>query len=274
MFKMFSQTLLLIACLALATPAFAKPVEKKILIPKAGISLKLAFSNPDKQGVLSEKIIQLEDKKNTYRASWLSVEKERDLNAAYPTYQIKANKGVLETPEINNKSTYYHPLMWPRGYVMLGDAFPLWMPPEYLELPRNKRKDLLLGILKVKVVALRGLEEEMYQEILYFRNLYEHYQKEQETSGKGPLKSFNKNFFRVRKLAEGKHRLNLNGSSKELDVVIIGNRYFEFKVLDQLDNPLILGLRIYPKKAPRVFARSFEFLDKNFEFLVTQILFE
>lgn len=239
-----------------------------IRIPRSGLSVKLRSKSFQSEGVLTERFIDINRRGKLMRVSWMSIHKEAE-EARYPTYKIKAKKGIVEFDDIHGKSVFFHPMLWPQQYTLLGEASPLWLDPAYLELRKRKDKPFQLGLLKVKPNALKGLSPQHYEEILYFRNLYEHYEKENDSV----LKTFNKYFFEIEMIRHTGVHVVVNSQSLDLPAKIFGNRYFQMIVLDQPDNPLILSLEFFPNKAPKVFKRSFDFLAKNFEFRITRIDF-
>lgn len=258
--------------LLLTSPTFAKKDDgpSDIKIPTSNLTIKIRSKSFGEQGILNERHVEVDENKSLSRLTWLNISKEQ-VEGRYPTYRIAAKKGVVEFKEKIGKQAFFHPVFWPQNYVLLGESLPLWLAPEYLDLGRRKSKAFSLGLLKSKPLAMKGLGPQVYQEILYFRNLYEHYEKEGFRGS--TLKKFQKEFFEVEFLRHTGTHVVINGESHDLPTQVIGNRYYEMTVLDQPDNPLILKLEFFPKKAPSVFKRSFDYLAENFEFRITQIRF-
>ncbi len=227
-------------------------------------------------GVAAERMVQTQLNGDMWQINWLSVSKDNQAATGtdYPTFEVKTKKGILEGPMVGQKTTYFHPLLWPEGYTVLTDAFPLWVDSTYLDLKRKQTEAFSLGLLQVKTLNLQGLDDKQYEEILYFRNLYDNYAAQDlKSGGKSFLKAFNKAFFSLEWLRNTKVALKVNGADLSVPAKVLGNAYFEITVLDQYDNPLVLGLDFFADRAPKTFARSFAFLKKHFEFQVTQIQF-
>jgi len=238
-------------------------------VPRYDMVLVLEMPSGEKQGVLAERTVQVQLNGDLWQVNWLSVTKDTASETQYPTYEIKTKKGILEGPMVGKKTTYFHPLLWPEGYTILADAFPLWVDSGYLDLKRNQAEEFSLGLLKVKTPNSQGLDDQQYKEILYFRNLYDNHVAQKSAF----LQTFDKTFFELRWIRDGKFSLKVNGVLQQLPVKILGNRYFEMTILDQYDNPLVLALDFYPERVPKTFLRSFSFLKKSFEFRVTQVQF-
>ena len=251
------------------------PVDNDLKIPRYNIGLTIQ-SQGSTRGVLAERMVQTQLNGDLWQVNWLSVTTATAANASskYPVAEVKTKKGILEGPMVGNKTNYFHALLWPEGYTVLGDALPLWVDASYLDVKKNQSEFFSLGFLKVDTLAQQSLDAGQYQELLYFRNLYEGYAA-QAAKGKSIewLKTFDKNFFSLTFLRASKTVVKINGISRQVNCKVLGNRYFAMTVLDQYDNPLVLALEFFPDQVPQVFARSFAFLQKNFEFHVTQIQF-
>ncbi len=242
-------------------------------IPRYDIGVTIEYKGYAK-GVLAERMIQTQLNGDIWRVNWLAVSKNSGAAASpYPTYQVKTTKGILEGPMVGSKTRYFHPMLWPEGYAIVADAFPLWVDASYLDLKRGAAESFSIGFLKVEAVALQGLEATLAAEMQKFRDLYDDAENSKSPEGQAMLKTFDKTFFELRWLGDVKVSVKVNGAVRPLPAKTLGNRYFEMTVLDQYDNPLVLGLKFFPDRVPKAFYKSFQFLKKNFEFQVTQVQF-
>lgn len=242
-------------------------------IPRYDVAITIQGQTGQK-GAVAERIAQSQLNGDVWQVNWLSVTTRSRIQAGsqYPTSEVQTQKGILEGPMVGSKVTYFHPKLWPEGYTVMSDVWPLWVDSSYLDLKKNQAEPFSIGFLKVKAQEMQSADANPYQELLYFRNLYDSYA-EKASRGKGYdfIKTFDKNFFSLQFIRAERLSVKINGTKHPVPCKILGNRYFELTVLDQYDNPLVLALVFYPERVPSVFQNSFTYLKKNFEFKVSEI---
>jgi hypothetical protein len=248
-------------------------------IPLKNLTLHLVPTNKKNSYGLSSKTIQVSKTKKNLKVTWYSLVKELDEAAAYPTYKIKSSRGVIDTDNIELKNGYFQPALWGQGYIRTQSALPLWIDPEYLSLRNNQEKLLNTGILNASKNLLRLAPDKLYEQITYFQNLYDQYVESGQIkdgtglrkSDKRELKKFIKEFFYVKNIAKTKANITVNQLTEKYPARIIGNNYFQFIVIDDPLNPLVLSFKLYPDKAPKLFKRVLKELQEGIEFYVSQI---
>lgn len=247
-------------------------------LPLTGLSLRLVPKTVAESGV-APKIVEVSKSDDAVRLKWFSLVKDPVDGLAYPTYKIRANRGVLDIDDFHGKNGFFHPHLWGQAFVSLGGSLPLWVSPEYLELSGKSLRGFNVGFLNLSSHALQAAPDRLYEELRYFQNLYDHYfdgrgvnrQAKLSRSDEKELKIFRDEFFKVGLVAKTEAKLMVNKKVTALQARILGNRYYQIVVLDDPVNPLVVSLRILMDKAPRVFHKNFEFLKENFEFQVTQV---
>lgn len=248
-------------------------------IPLDNVVLRLVPSAKTADELLAVKTAQLTQTPNGAKILWQSLVKERDMNAHYPTFKIRANRGVIETDGFIGKSGFFPPALWGNGYIRTDSFSPLWLDPEFLQLKTRDTRAFNAGFLNMNANLLRLVPDKTYQKLIYFQNLYDQYVtagdiKAGATIKKADvkeLKEFIKDFFVMRNLAKTKATIFVNKAKETYPGKIIGNDYFQFVVIDDPLNPLVIHFKIFPEKAPRLFKNVFKDLKDDFEFYVTQI---
>lgn len=264
-------TTLLLILVSFNVFAQAIPLDKVVLrvVPSAKMAEEL----------LAVKTVQLAQTPSGAKVLWQSLVKERDMNAHYPTFKIRANRGVIETDGFIGKTGFFPPALWGNGYIRTDSFSPLWLDPEFLMLKTRESRAFNVGILNMNPTLLRLVPDKTYQKLSYFQNLYDQYvavadikatATVKKTDAK-ELREFIKEFFVMRNLAKTKATLFVNKDKETYPAKIIGNNYFQFVVIDDPLNPLVINFKIFPEKAPRLFKGVFKDLKDDFEFYVTQI---
>lgn len=253
---------------------FSSPI---LALPLTGTTLRLIPKTGD--GPLTPKTIQIAKKGEGLMLTWFSLGREKAVGEVYPTYKIKAARGVIEVDGINGKSGFFSPLLWARGYVRLASSLPLWLDPVYLGLSGREKMKLDPGFLSLDRMTLKSAPDVVSRSALYFQNEYKYYVQDgsinPNASVRGrderELKLFLRDYFQVSLLAKSSIKLAINGRITEHSAKLIGNKYHHFVVLDDVLNPLVLAFHMHADGAPRIFKKSFLGLKQNFEFQVTQV---
>lgn len=274
--KMISQRvfyfLLLIVVFAVPHKAFCQA------IPINKVSLRLVPRDQHAEEV-SPKTINMARTRFGYKLLWYSLVKEFDEEAHYPTYKMRADRGIIEIDSLDHKVAFFHPSLWGNGYIRSELALPLWVNPEYLELKGKQKKPFNIGLLNNGRHIIKKAPDVIYDQIIFFQNLYNQYVEGDEVndalnlrkSEKRGIKKFIREFFYVRKIAKTKSEIYVNLKKESYPSIVFGNEYFQFVAINDPLNPLIINLRILPAKVPKAFRESFKRFKKNFEYRITQI---
>lgn len=228
---------------------------------------------------LAVKTIEIESNSKSLKVIWQSLIKELDETAYYPTYKIKAERGVIDGDGFQGKAGFFQPALWGSGYIRTETFSPLWLEPDLLELKPNQKMNFNVGLLNVDKSLLKLAPNEPYELLLYFQNLFDQYFTGNELregipikkSDQKELKKFIRSFFEIQNIAKTKASLNVNQKKESYPARIIGNDYFQFVVINDPFNPLVVSFKIFPDKSPRLFKKVFDDLKKHFEFYVTQV---
>lgn len=248
-------------------------------LPLTGVSLRLVPSGADEAAVgVAPKVIEVKKNKGGLRVEWFSLVKAEATDAYFPTYKVKANRGVLDVDGLPGKAGYFHPHLWAQGYTSLSESLPLWLPPEFLALTGKKTEPFQPGFLNLAPAVLKAAPDRVYERLTYFQKLYDHFVSDGEPArGTGlsrqehkEIKKFTQEFFSIGLVATTKAKLAVNRQVREVEAKILGNPYMQFVVLDDPQNPLVLSFRVLNENAPEAFRKVFDFLKANFEFQVTQ----
>lgn len=248
-------------------------------IPLNNVVLRLVPSAKKEEELLAVKTVQLSQTPSGAKILWQSLVKERDETAHYPTFKIKADRGVIEGDGFVGKTGFFQPALWGNGYILTDSFCPLWLDPEFLQLKLKDSRSFNAGFLNVNNNLLRLAPDKTYQKLIYFQNLYDQYVEAGaikvglviKKNDAKELKEFIKEFFVMRNLAKSKATLYVNKVKETYPAKIIGNDYFQFVVIDDPLNPLVIYFKIFPEKTPRLFRDVFKDLKDDFEFYVTQI---
>lgn len=246
-------------------------------LPLTGTTLRLIPKTGD--GQATPKTIQIAKKGDGLMLTWFSLGREKAAGEVYPTYKIKAARGVIEVDGINGKSGFFSPQLWTQGYVRLASSLPLWLDPVYLGLSGRDKMKLDPGFLSLDRMTLKAAPDTVSRSALYFQNEYKYYVQDGEINPNASvrgrdereLKLFLRDYFQVSLIAKSKIKLAINGRITEHPAKLIGNRYHHFVVLDDVLNPLVLAFHVNADGAPRIFKKSFLRLKRGFEFQVTQV---
>lgn len=250
-------------------------------IPLHGVTIRVVPKYSVAHSEISPKAVEIAKKEEGFQIRWYSLAKSKLQNEAYPTYKVKVGRGILEIDTIVGKTKFFHPHLWGEGYIRLTESLPLWFSPEYLQLKGRDTLPFDLGILTASRLSLRAAPGEFFEKILNFQGLYEQYVDvgtralKPEATGRleRELQSFLEKYFQVGVVAQTKAKVVVNREVQIMEAKIIGNDYYQFVVLDDLLNPLILSFQVFPDKAPNIFAEYFRFLRENFEYQITQVLY-
>lgn len=252
-------------------PAFA--------LPLTGVSLRLVPTGSDDAVGVAPKIIDVKKNKDGLRVEWFSLVKQEVTGEYFPTYKVKSNRGVLDFDGLGGKTGYFHPHLWTQGYTALSASLPLWLPPELLSLTGKKSEPFQPGFLGLAPAVLKAAPDRVYEQLLYFQKLYDHFVRDGEVArdsgltrqGQKDMKKFIREFFSLGLVAQTKAKLVVNRQVQNVEAKILGNPYMQFVVLDDPQNPLVLSFRVLNEHAPEAFRKAFDFLKANFEFQVTQV---
>ncbi|MBF0106656.1 MAG: hypothetical protein HQM16_15180 [Deltaproteobacteria bacterium] len=271
---MRKQLFVLIFCVLLPCTALSQA------IPLDKMSLRLIPRDADAD-VVGSKTITLELTPFGLKLLWYSLVKEFDEGAHYPTYKIKAHRGVVEVDNLEQKTVFFHPSLWGEGYLRTESALPLWLNPDYLDPESKQRMYFNVGILNLDKYMIKKAPDVIYDQVIFFQNLYDQYVDREEIreglnlnkTDQKEIKKFIREFFYIKRIAKTKTEIYVNNRQESYPAVVFGNTYFQFVVVDDPLNPLIVSLRVIPEKAPKPFQESFSRFKKNFEFRVTQVSF-
>lgn len=253
------------------------------LLPLRDMTLRLVPQSTKKSlPGIGPKTVEIKVTNKGIRVQWFSIVKERILDQDYPTYKVRAAKGGLFVHDLFSKFGFFHPQLWGNGFINLHERLPLWVSPEILSLEGRKEQNFDLGLLNLNPLILKAVPDTLYENLLYFQNMFDYYTKDGEVNGDAKMsrskarevKKFLEEFFKVGVLAQTQAKLKVGKTIQNFKAKIVGNRYFQMVVLDDTKNPMVVSFRISADKAPKVFEKNFEFLKNNFEFQVTQVLYE
>jgi hypothetical protein len=240
--------------------------------------LRLMPKSPQGAAATGVKTVEVTRQGEKIRLSWSALQKELVSADPYPRYKVMGLSGVLEMPGLSGAAGFFHPEFWGRGFQRLSGELPLWLDPVYLTLSGKDRRDFNIGWLGVDKKTLQAAPDAHFEKIMYFQNLYTHYGGALKTgsagltdSDKKALKEFARDFFQVELIAKTKAGIVVNKERVSVPARLIGNDYFQFTVLDDPDNPLVMSFRVTPEQVPSVFRKVFDYFKQHFEFQVTQV---
>lgn len=247
-------------------------------IPLDKLAIRLVPRGDEVNGEVGIKTIKIVPSDNGIKLAWFSMVKIEDEAAEFPTFKIKAKRGMIEVDSLEGKISFYQPNLWGNGFARVENSLPLWVSPEYLDSEKQE-KMFSVGLLNIDKNYLKTAPEELLSEFRYFQNLYDqvvaglqnkslpNVKKAEEKE----LRDFVRDFFYVKVMAKTKASLVVNGTKETYPAKIIGNEYFHLVVIDDPLNPLVVTFKLFPEKSPRLFKKSFDFFKKNSEYVITQV---
>lgn len=249
------------------------------VVPLNGLKVTIVPKHRDAEDELRIKSAWVNSQQNVIKISWYSLVKDFVEGATYPTYKIKAERGVIETEALTNQGQVVVPAFWGQGFIRLNQGLPLWVSPELLKLKGRQKRHLNLGFSGQSDYLQKFMPDEAYEKVSYFNTLYNQYFNESGVRPEIPVKkktrkeldSFYRGFFFVEALAKTKAELFINDVKESVDARIFGNDYFQMVILDQEDNPLILQFGFVTKKIPGPFRRLFTEIGKLIEYRVSHV---
>lgn len=247
-------------------------------IPLENLSLRLVPRDPQADDVAA-KTITIQKTPLGFRLTWYSLTKDFDEQAHYPTYKVRANKGVVDIDGFDQQEIFFHPSLWGQGYIRSEQALPLWVGPGYFDLKGKQTRPFNIGLLNMNRHLLKGTPDAVYDQVSFFQNLYDQYVEgatlkaglNLKKADERGIKNFIEDFFVIKRIAQTSTELYVNQKRETYPSVIFGNDYFQFVTIDDPLNPLMVSLRIIPDKVPEPFRESFNQFKKNFEFRITQV---
>jgi len=248
-------------------------------IPIDGMAIKITPASKKADESISEKSIHVNKTKSGIKVFWYSIVRNRDETKYFPTFVVKASKGIVEIDSLDFKRTFFQPSLWGNGYIRSGTSLPLWVDPKILELKGRQKGKLNIGLLNMSQNIMQLVPEPLFEQVSFFQNLYDQYIKDGEVreslglrkSQQRELKSFIKEFNFVRRIAKTKAKITVNEAKEDYPSLIIGNDYYQVVVLDDPLNPLVVSFKIFDDKYPKVFRNTFKSLKENLEFKVSKI---
>jgi len=266
--------LVFIFMLSMAQVVYAQAIP----LNKMTLQINPLHKNND-DSAIEPKTIRIIQTDKSLKVFWYSLVKEKAADAYYPTFKVKANRGIVETDALNGKAALFYPALWGNGYIRTETALPLWMDPKILELKGRQKIPFNVGIINLNKYLLKAAPDAVFEKISFFQNLYDQYVYGTEIradvkiskSEEKDLKKFIKEFFSVEQLAKTKSALYVNNVKEDYPVLLIGNRYYEMVVINDPLNPLVIRLKFNNDKAPKLFKKQFDEFAELFEYYISHI---
>lgn len=257
---------------------FTVSVQAQV-IPLNGLKVTITPKYKDAEDEMAVKSAWVKKQSSGIQISWYSLVKDFLENAHYPTYKIKAERGVMELKELSQKTNFFLPSFWGQGYVRLDTTNPLWIDPEYLALKGRQKRRFRLGLVNGDSYLQKIMPDELYEKVQYFQTLYHQYYSASGVRPELPLKKrdrkdledFYKGFFFIERIAKTKAEIFVNDVKTSYPAKILGNEYFQMVVLDEPENPLVLQFATMKTKVPAVFKHSFKDFARKFDYQISHI---
>ena len=250
-------------------------------IPLSGLTLRMQ-SKGSATSDFGGRVVKIVTDKDKIMITWTVLEYLLHETVPYYHYKLAARRGSIELDSVNQKSSFYFPALWQKGYVVLSDSNPLWISPHYLDLQGKEVQKFSLGFLDREHLKTEKGGDELFEKINYVQNIIDYVESEGQSgtvvglkaAQQKEIKKFIQTFSHISKIARTKADLRVNGVKTAYPCVILGNSYYQMVVLENKNNPLVISFKIFPQKVPQIFENAFAFFKNYFEYSIISIQYE
>ncbi len=137
-------------------------------IPLDKLAIRLVPRGDEVNGEVGIKTIKIAPSENGVKLAWFSMVKVEDEAAEFPTFKIKAKRGMIEIDSFEDKISFYQPSLWGGGFARIENSLPLWVSPDFLA-GEKQEKMFNVGLLNVDKTYLKTAPEELLGEFRYFQ---------------------------------------------------------------------------------------------------------
>lgn len=266
----------------LLSPSRSFAAKEAVLPPLNGLKIRLVPKNSEPLEGLGAKNISVYKSGNELKVIWYSQIRIKKGDNPWPEYQILLQKGVLESGGLATATHYLHPNLWAPGFYRFEFSSLLWAKPELVGTTAKKKETFIFdsGLLSPAVDLMPKGPELVRLAVKKFRQLLLEPEKEAaagETSGdmKKEQMRYGGVIDELRKVkileSSGNQNLVIRGKQVRVPTVVAGNRYLQYTILKDPENPLILGVAFRPASAPPSLKPFFQFFEKYLEYQITQL---
>lgn len=275
--------LFLLTTLFVHVPSNKGIAGKEVPLPGInGLKIRIVPKNPYPLEGLGAKNISVYKSGNELKVIWYSQIRIKKGDNPWPEYQILLQKGVLESGGLATATHYLHPNLWAPGFYRFESSSLLWAKPELVGTTAKKKETFIFdsGLLSPAVDLMPKGPELVRLAVKKFRQLLLEPEKEApagETSGdmKREQMRYGGVIDELRKVkileSSGSQNLVIRGKQVRVPTVVAGNRYLQYTILKDPENPLILGVTFRPASAPPSLKPFFQFFEKYLEYQITQL---
>lgn len=263
-------------------PANRGIAGKEVPLPAInGLKIRIVPKNPEPLEGLGAKNISVYKSGNEIKVIWYSQIRIKKGDTPWPEYQILLQKGVLESGGLATATHFLHPHLWAPGYYRFDSSFLLWAPTEMLEAAKKKGSFVFESGLLSNAVELMPKGPELVRlSVKKFREVLLEPANSSTAGEESPetKKEQARNAELVEELrkvkiieSSGSQNLVIRGKQVRVPTVVAGNRYVQYTILKDRQNPLILGVTFRPAAAPPQLKAFFQFFEKYLEYQITQL---
>lgn len=263
LFSLFS----LFSFLANATPP---------LTLQQGFSFRLISQNPEVINGLGPKEIEVRQNDFSLNVTWRSLVRTSVITKLAPVYQMTQKAGGIVASHFNDSLDLLHPYLWSEGIINLNHNSILWVTPQLIESYKNVNHRAVYRInngLSFPFASLDFKANDLVPLLSDIQNKIKNFMLESSINKKIGQDFFD-DFIEVHLLDRAVVPLIINGAKKECSVLVLGNSFVRYTILDDLKNPLVISIKFYPatsKTLLPLFADYTKFLTDHFSYQITQM---
>ena len=267
----FSMPIKILIALLLFFPLSSFSAENP-LARRDGLNIRLVPENPE--SLFGAITVEVSEKRGALNLEWATQYREEIQNtpvtgsSPWPSYRVRLLRGVIRAEK---EGPLVFPPLWKTGFVSLEHAGLLWAPHE---IARHPSGEFVIdpGFLSPETDLLsqgEGVASHMND----FRQMALSLLSPEKPPGaeKKKIGDFLESLGRVRIKEKSAAPLVVNEEKVDVPVLIAGNSFLEYTILDFPENPLILKLMLDPQKVPAIFKNFFDYFKLALEYRVTQI---
>lgn len=233
-------------------------------------SLRIVPEKEEEGSSASIKNVEIRKSSEEIILRWYSQIRLLTRDEPWPEYKIMTQKGVLKTNDIT-ASSMMHPHLWSPGFFALKENSLLWLQPE--------TKTFEPGFLSPASSYFTKLSKDILEVVEQFKILANLLQSTNENaelkisnSERTKLNNFLQTFTQVEILTHKKQFVVVvNGKPEKVSTSVIGNKYVQYTVLANPQNPLVLQITFLAKDVPTLLAPYFSRFQDYFGYAVSQI---
>lgn len=250
-----------------------------------GLRLRLVPTSEDPVNGIGPKSITIRKEGPIIHTRWYSQAVDQVSTEPWPEFKVNLVRGIMKAYSWDNGRHFAHPHLWRAGLTTFPDNMNiLWTPSTFVMQRVTNYKNAYIfepGFLKPPFNEYKDGPQEIIKTVAEFRTLVQLMRSRGvdlipnvDKKEKKKLTRFIERYDRVIHKGTQDYSMAINGKRDNVSTLIYGNDYISYIVLNDAENPLILGIDFYPDEVPETLRHFFEFFQKKMEYRITQAKYE